>query len=160
MMKGLSAEEKATNYETLTHIANVRKFLDLAVVELLKRAERHDHTKLEPPELPVFVEYTPKLAQCAYGSDAYQSYLAAMQPALEHHYAHNRHHPEHFANGLAGMNLIDLLEMLCDWKAAALRHQDGDLRKSLAISKSRFQMSEQLASILENTVKFLDGEES
>jgi hypothetical protein len=37
-----------------------------------------------------------------------------MAPALKHHYENNRHHPEHFKNNIDDMNLIDLIEMLCD----------------------------------------------
>jgi len=44
-----------------------------------------------------------------------------MKPALEHHYALYRHHPEHFQNGIDDMNLIDLVEMFADWKASSER---------------------------------------
>lgn len=54
------------------------------------------------------------------------------------------------------MNLIDLIEMLCDWKAATMRHTDGDIRKSLEINKGRFQISYQLQRILENTIPLLE----
>ena len=30
-----------------------------------------------------------------YGSDEYKACLTEMKPALDHHYAANRHHPEH-----------------------------------------------------------------
>jgi hypothetical protein len=34
--------------------------------------------------------------------------------AIVHHHTHNRHHPEHFSNGIYGMDLLDLVEMICD----------------------------------------------
>jgi hypothetical protein len=40
---------------------------------------------------------------------------------------------EYFKNGLKGMTLVDLIEMLCDWKAASLRNKGGDIRKILSI---------------------------
>ena len=40
---------------------------------------------------------------------------------IEHHYAVNSHHPEHYEAGIAGMSLFDLIEMLVDWKAASER---------------------------------------
>jgi len=46
-----------------------------------------------------------------------------MKPAIEHHYKNNRHHPEHFNNGIDEMNLVDLIELLCDWKAASERNK-------------------------------------
>jgi hypothetical protein len=55
-----------------------------------------------------------------------------------------------------GMNLVDIIEMLCDWKAATLRHADGNLLKSIEINKKRFKMSDELESILLNTVELLD----
>ena len=57
-----------------------------------------------------------------------------------------------------GMNLIDILEMLCDWKAASMRHNEGEIRESIKINTSRFGLSPQLVSILSNTVALLvDG---
>lgn len=52
-----------------------------------------------------------------------------------------------------GMTLLDLLEMFCDWKAATERHKDGSIEKSIQHNKGRFNLSEQLVSILENTRK-------
>lgn len=54
------------------------------------------------------------------------------------------------------MNLIDILEMACDWKAATLRHNDGDIKKSLEINTKRFDLSPQLVRILENTVPLFE----
>jgi hypothetical protein len=156
MTQELSDQEKITNYETFTHINMVRKLLSKIVIELIQRADAHDATKLEPPELPIFVKYTPKLASCTYGSEEYQTFLKAMQPALAHHYAENRHHPEHFPNGINDMTLVDLIEMVCDWKAATLRHKDGDFSTSIARSKARFGISDQLAKILHNTAELFD----
>jgi hypothetical protein len=51
------------------------------------------------------------------------------------------------------MSLLDLIEMFADWKAATLRHADGDLSESLKINKERFGLSDQLAQIMQNTMK-------
>jgi hypothetical protein len=87
--------------------------------------------------------------------DEYKSYLTGMGEALKHHYAHNSHHPEHYEDGIAGMSLLDLVEMLCDWKAATERHADGDLRRSIEQNQERFGYSDELRSILENTAREL-----
>ncbi len=147
----LTEAEKATNFDTFRHIERVRNLLNRVVAELLDRGERHDQSKLQPPEVAAFAEYTPKLAGCTYGSAEYASYLAAMKPALDHHYANNRHHPEHFKAGVEDMNLIDVIEMLCDWKAASERHNDGNIRKSIEKNADRFRLSPQLVRLLENT---------
>lgn len=151
----LSIEEKACNYDTFRHIERVRNLLNIAIKELLNRAEKHDQSKLEEPEVALFTEYTPKLASTTYGSQEYEDLKKAIKPALDHHYANNRHHPEHHKNGLDDMNLIDLLEMLLDWKAASERHNNGNIRKSIEINGDRFNMSPQLIRIFENTVKDL-----
>jgi hypothetical protein len=105
------------------------------------------------PEVEYFDTYTPKLAGTTYGSDEYKQLLAELKPALDHHYAINRHHPEHYENGIRGMNLVDLVEMFCDWYAASKRHDDGDIMKSIAINQKRFGYSDDLKAIFENTCR-------
>lgn len=83
--------------------------------------------------------------------------LAEIKPALEHHYANNTHHPEFYPDGIRGMSLLDLVEMLCDWKAATLRHADGDIRKSIEINQSRFKYSDELKQVLLNTLPVIEG---
>lgn len=151
----LTLEEKATNCDTFRHIERLRNLLNVCIVELLKRGELHDQTKLESPEVELFTKYTKKLATCTYGSDEYRKCLDDMRPALEHHYANNRHHPEHHKNGVDDMNLIDVVEMLCDWKAASERHNDGNIRKSIEHNANRFNLSPQLVKIMENTADLL-----
>ena len=123
------------------------------VKETLDRSTCHDRSKTEPPEVEVFDEFTPKLQTSTYGSDEYKGFLEAMGEGLKHHYASNRHHPEHFDNGVDDMTLVDLIEMLADWKAATERHADGDLTKSLDIQQQRFGLSDQLLKILANTAE-------
>lgn len=148
--------EKITNYETLKHIENVKKCLDIIIVELLKRGEEHDKSKLDSPELELFTKVTHQLNGCSYNSDEYKQFLKELKPALDHHYSRNKHHPEHFKNGIDDMDIIDLIEMLADWKSSTLRHQDGNLRKSIEINRERFQMSQQLINILENSIGLFD----
>lgn len=150
-MNNLTLEQKATNYDTFRHIERVRNLLNLVIVELLKRQELHDQSKLESPEVEAFTEYTPRLSTSTYGSPEYNAFKAAMKPALDHHYANNRHHPEHFKNGIFDMNLVDLIECLVDWKASSERHHDGNIRKSIEINGNRFNMTPQLVKIFENT---------
>lgn len=74
-----------------------------------------------------------------------------MGEGLRHHYAHNRHHPEHFPDGVNGMTLVDLIEMLADWKAATERGRDVDLARTLQMNCERFGITAQLVDILVNT---------
>lgn len=160
MSTDLNLAEKACNFETMQHIQIVQKLLHSVIKELIDRAEKHDLSKLESPEVEAFTEYTPKLAAVTYGSDEYKATIKAIAPALAHHYARNRHHPEFHRSGIDDMNLVDLIECLADWKAASLRHHDGNIRKSIEHNVKRFEISQQLARILENTVEcfnWVDG---
>ena len=150
---------------TREHIKTVQTVMYFLIKELGVRAIRHDASKLESPEREIFDEYTPKLRDTTYGSDEYKGYLKEMKVALDHHYAANRHHPEHFTplvahmnviNETFAMNLIDIVEMLCDWKAATLRHADGDIRKSIEINQKRFGYSDELKAILLNTIELME----
>lgn len=153
----LSLEERACNYETLKHIERVRNLLNKCAVNLIQRGERHDQTKLESPEVELFTEYTPKLALCTYGSEEYNGFLDKIKPALDHHYANNSHHPEHYKNGIDDMDLLDIIEMICDWKASSERQNNGNIRKSIETNAKRFNMSPQLVKIFENTASLLFG---
>lgn len=155
-MKKLSQKELSTNAITMEHIHNVGVFITMMVNELLKRSIEHDKTKLERPEVEIFAEYTPKLAKTEYNSEEYKQFLEEMKPALDHHYAKNRHHPEHFPKGIEDMNLVDIFEMLCDWKAATMRHDTGNILNSISANTERFGISKQLAKVLQNTVEYFD----
>jgi hypothetical protein len=142
--------------DTVDHINNVQEYLLLMATKLLDRGLNHDRSKLDDPELEIFNEFTPKLKQLTFDSDEYKKCREEMAPALNHHYAKNRHHPEHFAEGINDMTLIDILEMLCDWKAATLRQNDGNLRKSLDSASKRFNIDTQLKKILLNSIGLFD----
>ena len=142
--------------KTMRHIETVRNYLNTCIRELLHRAEQHDQSKLEPPEVDTYDVITHQLRGLTYGSDAYRTVLSAHKPAIEHHYAHNRHHPEYHPHGYKDMTLLDLIEMLCDWQAASLRHSDGDIQQSIVINQNRFGYSEELAQIFRNTIAWLE----
>ena len=144
--------------ETQKHIEKVRKYIRLITDKLTTRGVNHDAAKLQSPEVELFAEYTPKLATLEYGSEEYNQCLKELKPALDHHYATYRHHPEHFPNGINDMNLIDLCELIADWKAASERHNDGNLIKSIEINTKRFGIDDQLKQILLNTAKLFDEE--
>jgi len=137
--------------DTLLHVKRVAELLNEAAIELIKRANVHDNSKFISPEKELFDEYTPKLKNCVYGSDEYKEFLQGLKVALDNHYTNNSHHPEHYENGIDGMDLFDLIEMFFDWKAATERTKDGNIFKSIEINKNRFKMSEQLVSIFANT---------
>lgn len=139
--------------DTEAHIEKVRHLVGDVIIELAVRARLHDQSKLEEPEKSAFDSLTPLLKSLTYGSKEYEAARASLGDALRHHYQHNRHHPEHHPREVLDMNLVDLIEMLCDWRAASLRHDDGDIRQSLLVNRDRFNLPECLFDILCNTVE-------
>lgn len=142
--------------DTLDHIERVRELLWSFSGRLIQRARVHDASKLEEPEFSRFANVKTKLDDVEYGTDEYNELLEELEPALEHHYAHNSHHPEHYEHGVAGMTLADVVEMLVDWTAASERHDDDqDIYDSIEHNAERFDLSDQLTQILRNTAEEL-----
>jgi hypothetical protein len=142
--------------DTLLHIKRINSLLLQTCTELMKRAQHHDDSKLKDPEKPFFDAETPKLAGLTYGTPEYKASLDAIRPALDHHYAHNSHHPEHYKEGINDFDLFDLLEMFFDWKASSERHHDGNILKSIEKNADRFGISPQVVRILNNSAKKVD----
>lgn len=141
--------------DTREHIGKVQARVHECTNNLIVRADRHDASKLVEPEKSGYDRLVVDLKDVVYGTDEYRAALVAAKPVIDHHYQVNTHHPEHYENGIAGMSLLDLIEMVCDWKAASERTKQGSITQSLAHNRQRFQIDDQLASILENTVKEL-----
>ena len=140
--------------DTTLHINRVHSLLGQCAIMLLERGARHDASKLEEPEKAIFDTVGNRLAVITYAGEEYKHSLADLKTALDHHYTHNPHHPEHYSNGVDGMSLFDLTEMLMDWKAAGERYPGGmNIVRSVEISSERFAMGEQLKKILMNTVR-------
>lgn len=152
----MDINQKAAHFETFQHIHEVRKNLTSVINRLLDRALQHDMTKMGPGEMEGFAVATHQLKDVEYGSDRYYEMLAELQTTIRQHHSVNSHHPEFYENGMDGMDLIDLLEMICDWIAATKRTANGDPMKSLEHNTTRHNISPQLKSILANTIKNLE----
>jgi len=139
--------------DTLRHSLRVAELMGELIKELLDRSIRHDLSKTRDPERVVYDEYVPRLRAAEYGGAEYQALVDAMGEGLRHHYANNRHHPEYFADGISGMTLVDVVEMLADWKAASERSEHGDFAASMVVNRERFGVAPQLMDVLENTAR-------
>lgn len=137
---------------THEHIAVVQGMIGKVIIALTQRLLNHDKSKLTSPEVEYFDKYTPRLRGLVYNSPEYHACLAEMQPGLNHHYAVHRHHPQHFPRGIHDMSLIDLLEMLIDWRAATFRHDTGNIIKSIEENQKRFGYGDELKQIFLNTL--------
>lgn len=137
---------------TLKHIKRVNELMGNAAMELIRRGNVHDTSKFDPEELEPLEsmqELVEREGQAPYGSEEYKRRLGILKPMLDHHYANNSHHPEHYENGLNGMDLFDVVEMTQDWIAASER--GGEAVINLTSSAERFNISEQVLDIIKNT---------
>jgi len=143
--------------DTKKHIARVQELVGDFTALLVTATQGHDASKLLDPEKKTFDTFGPRLKHLKYGTPEYASSLAHMQEALDVHYAANRHHPEHHKEGIYGMDLFDLGEMLADWKAAGERHKDNlGLRHSIEINAERFGYDERFKNLLLRTAGRLE----
>jgi len=136
--------------DTLAHIHAVRNRIETFVTEMLRRARVHDASKFSPEEKPVYDQVFPLLEGVAYASPEWDALVERAAPAITHHHRRNSHHPEHYPEGVAGMDLFDLVEMLCDWMAAAERNPSDGVK--LDHNVRAFGIEPQLACVLANTL--------
>jgi hypothetical protein len=158
--------------ETVKHVRRVGNLMLDVIERLSRRAMQHDDSKFSEVEFPAFAAETPGLKELTYGSDEYKAAIKRLGPALDHHQFCNSHHPEYYAwdsigqppdfdecvkNGTAfgKMDLLDLIEMLADWKAATERHADGDLRRSIQQNAARFGYGDGTVQLLMQTAERL-----
>lgn len=139
--------------ETHKHVRKVGANINKFISSLIQRALHHDDSKFVEPELSGFAAMLDKREKCKFGSDEYNANLKELEDTLSHHYSKNRHHPEHWPNGLDDMTLVDLVEMFCDCWASTELNKDGNIRKSIDYLAKKHNMSPQLKSIFQNTIR-------
>lgn len=152
-------ESKVYARNVLQHISSVKTKISVVTDALVEKGKVHDISKFNKDEFDIMAENFPKLRDTTYGSPEYRELLEINKASIQLHYERNDHHPEYHPMGVNGMNLVNLVEMLCDWLAACDKHEDGDIFKSLLINKERFGLSDQLYEILRNTVIDVFGRE-
>jgi len=139
------------------HKDGVKDYLKFIVNLLASRALTHDNSKNSDEEYKYF-----KMANSVNRNQfkTYEEYLNYIKPTLdkglEHHYNVNRHHPEYFDNGIDDMNLIDILEMIVDWKVS-IEQNDKELYEEIDYNFNKYNVSEQLKKIILNTYKYIDN---
>jgi len=137
---------------TRKHMQRVSALLGFAACRLIQRAAEHDLSKLEPIELEPLQRMQDIIdaeGPAPYGSDEYKRRTGMLGPMLKHHYANNSHHPDHYPNGVDGMDLFDIVEMFFDWKAASERGEESSM--NIGAACKRFAVSPQLEAIFRNT---------
>ena len=128
--------------------------MNIIIQELIKRAQDHDNSKFSEEEFPFLVAAMDDFHKTPFGTPEYMELRKKWAKLFDSHYKKNNHHPEHFPNGIEDMTLLDLIEMLCDWKAASMRTENGgNIANSIKVGAERYGFIPQLIKILENTAK-------
>lgn len=140
--------------DTMKHKVIVSQLIGGMSNRLIERRFSHDDSKLESPEKECYDKFIPKLREAKYGSPEYNKIKDEMGSGLQHHYEVNRHHPEHFSNGVNGMTLIDVVEMFCDWYAAS-QNSDTSFEEGLKMNFKKYHIDPQLQDIMLNTFREL-----
>lgn len=139
---------------TKAHIARVQELMGEAAAEIVRRGVDHDQSKFTEEEagpLRKLQEIIDREGNVPYGTEEYKKRTALLGPMLRHHYANNSHHPEHYENGVLGMDLFDLMEMFFDWKAASER--GGETTMNLSYSMDKYSFPHMLRMIFRNTAE-------
>jgi hypothetical protein len=156
-------DEKKLFYEadTYKHQKIVAQLMVNAAKKVLDRAMLHDESKLHEPEMsayigPVFALNTEAVE---YGSERYIKLCREMGAGWEHHKSANDHHIEFFLphavetlnDPVLQLDIFCLLEMCCDWTAAAQRrgNEPGLALKTMA---EKYHVDEQLQQLIRNTL--------
>ncbi len=142
--------------DSIDHKRRVGLYLQKVANALFGRAIVHDNSKFSPEEYEPYDKAFPEFKKHAFGSEGMKAVYESISPALDHHFDLNRHHPEYFKSGIDGMNLIDVIEMVCDWLAASSRSK-VDIHTGLLVNKEKFGIDDQLFGIIERTVIELTG---
>lgn len=146
---------------TTTHKAWVFWYCFKFSAKLMWRGLWHDMSKYSPVETVSFIRIIHRLKMSTYGSKQYEETIhkdEVVRRGTNHHYAVNRHHPEHFAieSGdepcIRSMNLLDVMEMFCDWRSAVKRHKTGDINRSIEINRKRYGLSNDITCVFKKSV--------
>ncbi len=126
----------------LLHKFWVAFFLWKIAFALIWRSIVHDFSKFRWGEFKGHAQRYHELRAAIYGTDEYWKLMEQMKSYNQLHYRRNRHHPEFYADGFAGMSGLDRIEMLCDWQAAVKRSKEGHISRSIKINQKKLLLSD------------------
>ena len=109
-----NSQQTSTEEYISGHISRVQKWISKFSTILYIRGLNHDRSKLCEPELSMWKKMDEE-PRYPYGTKEYQEKLNRYQELFKLHYKRNKHHPEHWSGYYLEMDLIDIIEMLCDW---------------------------------------------
>lgn len=148
-MEPIELSEELKTFATITrHVALVRKNLQGISQELDRRGLIHDLSKVQLDELGGFINFNRAAREHPYGSEEYKRSMVEHGGVIDLHFSRNSHHPEHHPNGVADMGLFDIIEMVCDWKAASETYGQTSFEEALAIQVDRFGLTSEQVYVI------------
>lgn len=108
-------------------------------IELKRLGIVHDNSKIKNKD--EFRALTGIINDKSCLTNASSKLSSFKQDAIELHWKHNEHHPEHFSD-IKEMNRLNRLEMVCDWAARALQYKTDLLEFVEKRQEERFHFPE------------------
>lgn len=137
----MDRSEIITLVKILQHKQKVSFLLREIARQFERRADTHDDSKFNLDEFKGFCQMD-NARRYEYGSPEYEA-IIHNNSAAQLHVSRNRHHPEYWPNGIDDMDMIDIIEMLCDWEIARqIRDIEEDIEKIWQTRKKRFGLSD------------------
>lgn len=148
----MESDDKDFLKSNIIHRYYVNFFLSKTVQAIMLRAALHDVSKYSDSEFPGFRAAT----YYVYGPWGKENIPDAvkekLQESIDLHHKNNDHHPEYFPYGIEDMDLIQLLELAVDWKAAMIRHGNVDIDENIRVGQKKFGYPDFFAKILKTTL--------
>lgn len=140
--------------DVMEHKTRVSIMMSKISRDLVRRGNLHDNSKLKSPEMEIYEAHIDELSNAKFGTDEYTRAMDNIRPALNHHYENNDHHPEHFKDGIFDMNLIQIIEALCDIKAVQDK-KGGNIIDTLPTWMEQKNIPENYYMVLKNTLEYM-----
>ena len=148
----METSNSSTSSYTLEHISRVKSKMEFFASVLAARGANHDNSKLTEPEHSGWLAMD-REPRYPYGSKEYYDKMHRYKEVLEHHYSVNSHHPEHFKDPSLQMDLVDLIEMLCDWFSYSDNISWLEGYNSINSQCARFGLNDTIRHLLLNTFR-------
>ena len=124
------------------------------------RAREHDRSKLRLDEFAGFSRINRIAREHPYGTQEYEESMDTEKGpdgCITLHFSRNAHHPEYHGHERE-MGLLDLMEMVADWKGAADTYGTNTLRDAMPVNRKRFDFDDWQWRVIELMVDWLEPE--
>lgn len=150
-MYDISSKNSTKDY-IISHKRAVQRWMQRFGIILLRRGEDHDNSKLEEPEFSGWCKMDEE-PRYPYGSYEYKDKVKRFNPLFIEHWRKNRHHPEYFNYNFNDMDLIDIIEMMCDWLGYRDNITYTEASQLVSTQCDRYGFSDELKELILNTLK-------